>query len=91
MPSLQHLPRLGRHAGFAQFTELVAAPLHPSRGVPQGDPCSPLALGVGVALCPWNQLIEGLSNTLRTWCYMDDRTIAVVSRGNKALLQKRFK
>ena len=65
---------------------IVAAPLHPSRGVPQGDPCSPLALGV--ASCPWNQLIEGLSNTLRTWCYMDDRTIAVVSRSNKALLQK---
>ena len=32
------LPRLGRHAGFAQFTELFACSASPSRGVPQGDP-----------------------------------------------------
>ena len=61
-----------------------AVPILPSRGVPQGDPISPLALAACIG--PWSQAVENISPMLRTWAYMDDRTIAVLKGGNRSLL-----
>lgn len=54
----------------------TAQALHPIRGAPQGDLCSPLALAA--TLGPWTRLIEEL--TCKTWLYMDDRTIKADSQ-----------
>ena len=58
----------------------------PLRGIPQGDPVSPLALAVSLA--PWNKLTEALDCNLRTWAYMDDRSIAVIRQGSRGLLNR---
>lgn len=62
----------------------LAAPIRPLRGIPQGDPISPLALSS--CLGPWNTLVQALDPDLSTWAFMDDRTIAVIRQGNKQLL-----
>ena len=64
---------------------LLAIEINPARGVPQGDPCSPLALSACLGV--WTQIIEKIHPCLKTWAYMDNRTIAVVRQGAKNHLE----
>ena len=64
---------------------LLATEINPVRGVPQGDPCSPLALAACLGV--WTKLVEIIHPCLKTWAYMDDRTIAVVRHGTKHHLE----
>ena len=64
---------------------LLAIEINPARGVPQGDPCSPLALSACLGV--WTQIIEKIHPCLKTLAYMDDRTIAVVRQGTKNHLE----
>ena len=63
----------------------MAPPISPCRGIPQGDPISPLALGA--SLGPWSKTVSQLDPLIKAWAYMDDRTIAVIQGGSKCLLQ----
>ena len=64
---------------------LLAIEINPARGVPQGDPCSPLALSACLGV--WTQIIEKIHPCLKMLAYMDDRTIAVVRQGTKNHLE----
>ena len=62
----------------------LAEPIFPTRGVPQGDPCSPLALAAVLGL--WSAAVGWEDPGLRTWAYMDDRTLALVENTPHSVL-----
>ena len=70
---------------FCSVSGGLAVPLVPTRGVPQGCPCSPL--GLAATLGPWSLGVEKLDPLLKTWAFMDDRSIGVLRQGSRALLQ----
>ena len=73
-----HGPRFCTVAGES------ANPIYATRGVPQGDPCSPLALSLVMGL--WNHLISKAGPHVHAWAYMDDRTLALVDDADHAEL-----
>ena len=62
----------------------MAGPFCPIRGIPQGDPISPLALGA--SLGPWSKTVQQIDPLIKAWAYMDDRTIAITRAGSRDLL-----
>ena len=63
----------------------MATPIIPLRGIPQGDPISPL--GLSACIGPWSAGVKLISPFISTWAYMDDRTIGVSTFGNNHHLQ----
>lgn len=53
----------------------LADPISPSMGLPPGDPASPTTLGS--VLAPWNGLVERVAPRVKTWAFMDDRSLKV--------------
>ena len=51
-----------------------ADPIHPLRGLPQGDPCAGDTLDS--VLAPWNAVIEDKVPDVSIWSFVDDRTLA---------------
>eukprot|EP00959_Pyramimonas_sp_CCMP1952_P210062 4395189-Pyramimonas_sp.AAC.1 len=47
----------------------TAAALHPTRGLPPGDPSSGRILSL--VLCPWHAAVRSVPRT-RAWSYVDD-------------------
>ena len=63
---------------ICQVNGALASPILPTRGVPQGDPCSPRALVcVLSAWCP----------IAKKWLYMDDRTLAAAGESSQHQLR----
>ena len=60
----------------------LAEPLHPTAGIPAGDPLCPRVLGV--LLEPWTKLLKKKCPRVSTWAYLDDRSLkANPQRGDK--------
>ncbi|CAE8677334.1 unnamed protein product, partial [Polarella glacialis] len=51
----------------------LAEALHPTAGIPAGDPLCPRALGI--LLEPWTKLLRKKCPRVRTWAYLDDRSL----------------
>ena len=60
----------------------LAEALHPTAGIPAGDPLCPRVLGV--LLEPWTKLLRKKCPRVRTWAYLDDRSLkADPQKGDK--------
>ena len=58
-------------------TGSVAPPMHPTHGLPQGDPCAGASLDS--VLKPWERLIQQHCPSIGTWSFVDDRLLASIS------------
>ena len=54
-----------------------AIPIAPTRGIPQGCPCSPMVLAY--ILAPWPHILRRAVPTADAWAYVDDRSIKIRS------------
>ena len=58
---------------YCQIHGAIAEPIWPWCGIPPGDPMCPLVLGL--VLAPWHCLVEKEVPGVRSWAYMDDRSL----------------
>ena len=58
---------------FCSLLGTLSSPLHPVRGIPQGDPTSPCILAQ--VLRPWHALMERERPEVANWAIIEDRSL----------------
>ena len=87
-PVASTLRRAWQGPRFCTVSGTIANPINPIRGIPQGCPCSPL--GLAATLGPWSLGVEMLDPLIKSWAFMDDRTIGILQQGSRELLRRGF-